>query len=327
MKEAIIKQLLEATDYLSGEELSRVNGVSRTAIWKQIKKLKEEGYEILSVNNRGYKIARLPEGYIREELKMLLKKRSIIKDVRVYNTIDSTNQEAKRLGSGPSIDGLLLISEEQTMGKGRRGRTWLSKKGDGIFMSLLLRPQIQPVHASMLTILAGLAVQKAIVGATGLACKIKWPNDVVVSGKKVCGILTEMSTDMEEIQFVVVGIGVNVNALEMDPEAAPYATSLCMESGKTYERKLLAAAIVEQFELYYMQFIQDCSLEPILSEYNRVCANIGGKVRIESGGSSFVADALRMDESGALVVKLEDGQIKQIHSGEVSVRGLYGYVD
>lgn len=327
MKDKILRQLMEATDYLSGEALSRLNGVSRTAVWKHIKKLKEEGYEILSVTNRGYKLQRMADGYNREEMALLLKDIRFLKDVRVYDTIDSTNQEAKRLGAEAAGEGVLLLSEEQTGGKGRRGRTWLSNKGDGIFMSLLLRPAILPIQASMLTLLAGLAVQRAVSEETGLDSRIKWPNDVVVGGRKVCGILTEMSTDMEEIQYVVVGIGVNVNAASMDCQAAPHGTSLAIEAGMTQDRKRIICAILKEFEALYNTFLESGSLDPFLDNYNRVCVNVGSRVRVEAPGGSYVAEALHMDNTGALVIRMDNGEVRQIHSGEISVRGLYGYVD
>lgn len=327
MKENVLKQLTEATDFISGEEMSKILGVSRTAIWKQIQKLKDEGYTIVSITNKGYKISFVPDLFHVSELKQLLKECQLIDDVFVYESIDSTNKEAKRVAMEGKVTSALLISEEQTLGIGRRGRTWVSQPGIGIYMSLLLKPPIKPLNASMMTLIAGLAVCRAVAELTQLKCQIKWPNDLVLNSKKFCGILTEMSSEMDYINYVVIGIGINVNNTAFDEAIEQIATSLSIEGGRTYSRKEIVAKIVLHFESLYQNFIETESLGFMLEAYNQACINVGRMVKVEINGKAVIGQSLRVEEDGALVIQTEDDQELKIHSGEVSVRGLYGYVD
>lgn len=323
MKDQILELLLSSDDFLSGEAISNRVGISRTAVWKYIQKLKQEGYRIESITNKGYRIIENPEGFVAEELKYMLKGCSLIDDILVFDSIDSTNQEAKRRAN--ELNTALLIAEEQTQGKGRRGRQWISEHGTGIFMSLLLRPKISPVYASCLTLLAGLATQRAINTITGLDVKIKWPNDLVINGKKVCGILTEMSAEMEQIHYVVIGIGMNVNYTSISTEIKDIASSLSVEGEKTYSRKQLVQETIKQFESLYEGFLTNQSLNYVVEDYNSVCVNVGKDVKVDMKDGALVGKALGINESGSLLIDV-DGKIEEISSGEVSVRGLYGYV-
>ena len=207
MKTKILRQLRTTNEYVSGQMLCDELGVSRTAVWKAINQLKEEGYTIEAVQNKGYKITGYPDILTAEEIESQLNPGDTVKKVVYAPEIDSTNNEVRRMAEQGAPEGTLVVAENQTAGKGRRGRRWDSPKGSGIWYSFLLRPEFAPEHASMLTLLAAMAVQNSVKEVTGLDGLIKWPNDIVVNGKKVCGILTEMSTEEDAIRYVVVGIG------------------------------------------------------------------------------------------------------------------------
>lgn len=327
MSKNVLELLIKADGFVSGEEMSKVLSVSRTAIWKQIKKLKDEGYEIESVNNKGYRVINYPDKFVVDELAYLLENSSLVEEIYVYDTIDSTNKEAKRMATSGKINTAVFIAEEQTVGKGRRGRTWVSPKGTGIYMSLLLRPNINPNNASMLTLIAGLAVSKAISLVTSLECMIKWPNDLVLNNKKVCGILTEMSSEIDYVNYVIVGIGMNINLDMIDKELEDKATSLKIEGNEIYNRKSILVHTIKEFEKLYQQFLKTESLDFILDEYNARCINIGKKVKIENKAEVIIAQTKAVTSKGALLVETENNELMSIQSGEVSVRGLYGYVD
>jgi BirA family biotin operon repressor/biotin-[acetyl-CoA-carboxylase] ligase len=326
MREKILEVLLKTSEYISGEELSRLLGVSRTAIWKNIKKLKEEGYTIKSVTNKGYKLLDSPDKLYKEEISVLLKDMKNFNQVFTYDTIDSTNNEAKRSAINNNISSGIFISEEQTEGKGRRGRNWISPLYSGIWMSLLIRPNIHPKSASMLTLMTGLAVTKAINNYTNLKAKIKWPNDIVVNGKKICGILTEMSSEMEYVNYVVVGIGINVNTDFFPEDITNIATSLKIEGKKKYSRKELLVNIIKEFEILYDEFLKNNDLELIREEYNRLCVNVDRDIKVEKSGEIIIGQGLGINSNGELIVKTKENTQIIVTSGEVSVRGLYGYV-
>ena len=243
-----------------------------------------------------------------------------------FDATDSTNIQARRLAEAHAPHGTLVVSDRQDGGKGRRGRSWASPSGVGIWMSLILRPEIAPSSASMLTLAAALAVREGIQEETGLSPLIKWPNDLVLNGKKICGILTEMSTELMEIQYVITGIGINVNQREFPPEIRDTATSLSLEAGRSFRRSSLIAAILKAFEKDYTAFLKTGDLSLLLEEYNACLVNRGKEVCILDPLGEYRAVAEGIDESGSLLVTLPDGTRREIISGEVSVRGIYGYV-
>ena len=236
--------------------------------------------------------------------------------------IDSTNEELKRLAAEGAEHGTALCADYQTSGKGRRGRTWDSPKGDNIYLSILLRPELNPAEASMLTLIGALAVADSIEETTGAVCQIKWPNDLVLDGKKVCGILTEMSSDQGGIRYVIVGIGINVNRSIFPEEIAHMAASIEQGQG----REAIVSSLLFHFEEKYNLFLKQKNLAPFLQEYNERLAGIGRQVQILSGGEGVIRTSHGIDEGGALIVSDEEGNVEKIISGEVSVRGLYGYV-
>lgn len=326
MKEKILKILTEATDHISGETLSKELGVSRTAVWKSINKLKDEGYQIDSIRNKGYRLERNTTELVTDAVRLALPEGSIFETVKVYDTIDSTNTEAKRLWQSGHRGPALIIASEQTQGKGRRGRRWLSPKGECIAVTMLLMPDIPPTHASMLTLIAGLSVCRAVEELTGLHTMIKWPNDLVLGQKKVCGILTEMSAEMDFVHYVLVGTGINVNQMVFDDEIRGIATSLAAEYGKEISRPALIGAVVGAFEELYEVFVREKNLTFMLEDYNKHCINVGRELKVITRQEELIGTGLGINPSGELQIKLKDGTITQVNAGEVSVRGLYGYI-
>lgn len=326
MKGEILKLLKETDGYVSGQELCRRFGVSRTAVWKVVNQLKEEGYEIEAVRNRGYALKGAGDVLSEAELLSCLETEWAGGRTVYFDATDSTNAQAKRLAEAHAPHGTLVVSDRQDGGKGRRGRSWASPSGVGIWMSLILRPEIAPSSASMLTLAAALAVREGIREETGLSPLIKWPNDLVLNGKKICGILTEMSTELMEIQYVITGIGINVNQREFPSEIRDTATSLSLEAGRCFRRSSLIAAILKAFEKDYAAFLKTGDLSLLLEEYNACLVNRGKEVCILDPSGEYRAVAEGIDESGSLLVTLPDGTRREIISGEVSVRGIYGYV-
>lgn len=326
MKTEILKALKNSDTYLSGEQLSQKFGVSRTAIWKYIKQLREEGYEIESVTRRGYRLLQTADRITASEILSRNQASWVGKSIEYFEVTDSTNQRIYDFAEKGREEGLLAVAEEQTGGKGRRGRSWVSPPGTGIWMSLLLRPKVEPQKASMVTIVAALAMTKAMEKITGMEIRIKWPNDVVLNGKKVCGILTEMSAELEEIHYIIVGIGINANTESFPEDIQDRATSIYLESGKKVERAAFIAEFCVQFEQYYERFLEMGNLAFLKEEYESYLINIGREVKIIKKKEERVRKALGINELGELIVAKSDGTTEIIFSGEVSVRGLYRYV-
>ena len=326
MKTEILTLLRERSDYVSGQDLCRRFGVSRTAVWKVIGQLKEEGYEIESVPRKGYRLLQTPDILSESELVSRMDTVWAGRNVHYLPETDSTNQQAKRLAEDGAPHGTLVVADMQTAGKGRRGRSWQQKPGEAIAMSIILRPDFAPEYASMLTLAAADSVAKGIEKVTGMSPMIKWPNDVVLHQKKICGILTEMSAEPDYINHVIIGVGINVNQTEFPEEIAKTATSLCIEMGQTVQRASVIAAVMSYFENYYEKFIQAGDLSAILEEYNDRLVNRNAQVRVLDPKGEFSGTALGINKSGELLVKKEDGSVAEVYAGEVSVRGIYGYV-
>ncbi len=353
MKGEVIKALRECHDYISGQELCERFSVSRTAIWKVINQLKEEGYEIEAVRNRGYRMVedKLNDSMDRETIISHMGTETMGREVVFFSEIDSTNIQAKVQGEKGAVHGTLVVSDSQTLGRGRRGRVWESPEGAGIFMSLLLRPAFAPPKAPMLTLVMALAVTKVIREYLRIDVNIKWPNDIVYNGKKLCGILTEMSTEIDYINYVVIGVGVNANIEEFPEEISEIATSLKLALSHTdshvthVNRSKLIACIMSEFEIQYKHFLGSQNLSFLMDEYNQLLINRNREVRVLEIGNEYNARALGIDENGELLVEVEHEvdhddrretkndikkeikkEIVKVYAGEVSVRGVYGYV-
>ena len=326
MKDKILQVLREADDFISGQEICNRFSVSRTAVWKAIKQLRDEGYSIEAVNNKGYRLEETPDVISAQELGSLLHTQWFGKEILYFDSIDSTNNELKRQAEKGVKHGLLAVAEEQTAGRGRRGHAWVSPPGTGIWFSFLLKPEISPDKASMLTIVAAMAVSGAIREVTGLDAQIKWPNDIVVNGKKICGILTEMGTNGVKINYVLIGVGINVNLKEFPEEMQDKATSLILEGGHEYDRNHVIAQVMKYFEINYEKFIQTCDFTHLLDDYHRILANLNQPVRVIDGDRSFEGICRGIDEKGELLVERQNKEVVKVSAGEVSVRGLYSYV-
>lgn len=326
MKDKVLAFLKEQEDYRSGEEISQRIGVTRAAIWKAIKKLQGDGYEIESSTKRGYKLIKSPDAITPSEIKHNLNTKVLGQDIYYKEEIESTNDKAKALAREGAKEGLLVIADSQSQGKGRLGRNWESPARTGIWMSLVLRPQIVPQYASQLTLIAGLSMCEVIQEVTGLEARIKWPNDIVINGKKVCGILAEMSAEIEGINYIILGIGVNVN-MKHFPKELPYASSLALEGKREYTRKAIVKKFLEKFESEYINYKKHPSLAPFIERYEKSCITLHRTVKLLMGNETVIAEATGINNEGELLVILEDGISKTVTSGEVSVRGLYDYID
>ena len=325
VKTEILKAIKEENGFVSGQELCDRFGVSRTAVWKAIGQLKEEGFQIEAVRNKGYRLLSSDDVITEAEL-MSSMEGGFIKKIVYYEETDSTNIRARKLAEEGASDGTLVVTDFQSAGRGRRGRMWVSPSGTGIFMSLILRPDILPSSASMLTLVAALAVYDGIKEMTGLETVIKWPNDIVAEGKKLCGILTEMSAELEGIHYVVTGIGINANMTEFPEEVGEAATSLRILTGGPVRRSRLIAAVMKAYEEYYEKFKSCGSLTGLMDVYNEHMANLGREVKVLDPVGAYTGKALGIDEKGELIVEKADGKVVRVVSGEVSVRGIYGYV-
>ena len=332
IKTSILRMIRQSSGYVSGQSLCEALGVSRTAVWKYVNQLKEEGYEFDAVSNKGYRIVKYPDIITREEIESMLPEGLAVTNVVYYHETDSTNTRAKQAAEDGEKSGTLFITECQTGGRGRRGRTWESPAGSGIWMSLLLRPEIKPFDASMLTIVAAMGMKDAIeeiigagAGQGEIHCKIKWPNDIVLGDRKICGMLTEMSAETDWINYVVIGIGVNVNTTEFDDSIKDTASSILLQTGSSVKRSDVVVAFARHFSRYYEEFLKECNLSGLADDYNKALINVGRDVKIVERDGSFVAKAVGIDETGSLIVE-KDGDTIRIVAGEVSVRGLYGYV-
>lgn len=330
-REEILKALREAGGWLSGQELCGRLQVSRTAVWKAVTRLREEGYQIESVQNRGYRLLESPDVLTEAEIGSRLTTKVMGRNCFCLKETDSTNIQAKKLAEEGAPHGTLVCAEQQNLGRGRRGRAWSSPPGEAVYMSLLLRPGIRPEHASMLTLVMGLAAAKAcqeVMEEAGSGpvpqIGLKWPNDLVIDGKKAAGILTEMSTELGCIHYVVIGVGINVNT-ERFPEELTQAVSLRQAGKRVYSRPGLIALCMEKFEGYYEQFEKTEDLSLLKEEYERLLVNRNRRVRVLEPENEYLGTALGISDSGELLVRREDGRVEEVYAGEVSVRGVYGY--
>lgn len=329
MREKIIKLLMEhSNQHVSGEKLSDKLKVSRTAIWKNINILKEEGYKIESLPRKGYILRGTPDLLSEIEIQNGLQTKIIGKEIVHFDSIPSTNDSAKEFALQKAKEGLVITAEEQLKGRGRRGRTWESPKGTGIWMTILLRPDIPPSQGPKFTLLSAVAVAKSIKEVTGLNAKIKWPNDIIIDNKKVCGILTEMNAEIDFVNYIIIGIGVNVNAMKDDfpIEVQQRAISLAKAIGKKVSRQDIVRKILENVEKRYLAFMQDMDFENILKEWKELSCNLGKQVRATLNGEELIGIAVDINKDGSLILRTEERGIIEITYGDVMVRGIDDYI-
>ena len=321
MRSQILNLLKQAGDnFLSGEYLAETLNVSRTAIWKHIKALRDSGYDIESVPRNGYRLLHSPDLLSAEEMKNSLSTKILGSDIKYFTTTDSTNNQAKKLAMDGAVDGTIVISEEQNGGRGRLSRSFFCPKYKGIWFSVILRPDFLPQEAPKCTLLAAVAVTKAIYDVTGVKVGIKWPNDILYNGKKLVGILTEMSAEMERINYIVLGIGIDVNiSVEETPEdIRDIMTSLSQITGKKVSRLELLNKLLYHLEQLYIM-AQKQSFAPILDEWRKYSITLNQEIKVISGNDVTYGEAVDIDDDGALLVKI-NGQIKRVLAGDVSIR-------
>ena len=333
MKREEILTLLRQGKTVSGEELSRRFALSRTAVWKTVDALRRDGYAIEARTGLGYRLTGTPDTLTETEIRSFLGPTRIIgRKLLCFDEIDSTNTYLKKYSLTDTTDGTVAVANGQTAGRGRMERTFQSPKDKGIYLSVLLRPQLPPKRLLPVTAMTGVAVCAAVERICGVRPGLKWPNDPILGNRKLCGILTEMSWEGESgrLQCLVVGIGVNVSQEEADfsPEVAKMATSIVRELGRPVSRPALAAAMIEELDGMYAALLSG-DLSAYLAAFRRDCVNLGRRVRLVSPQTQEeeVATATGIDERFGLIVRDSTGQERTICSGEVSVRGLYGYLD
>lgn len=327
MKRKILEVLKKNRNkFISGEHLSNQLGVTRTSIWKHINSLKKQGYKIESISRKGYKLLEAPDILSREELLIELESSRLGNSIHTFETVDSTSNYAKKLALDGAVEGTIVISNRQTGGRGRLGKGWVSKSNTSIFMSMILRPAIYPNEAAKITEITAGAVASAITKVTNLETGIKWPNDIILDNKKVCGILTEMSAELNNINYIIVGIGINVNIDEFPEEISDVATSIKKVLGTEVSKKDILINVVKEFEELYYDFIHTGSLKKTVDICKEKSVTLGKTVRVINKEGTIVAKAIDITENGELVIKKDDGAIIKVISGEVSVRGIDSYV-
>lgn len=322
MRQAILKLLLEREgQYVSGEEISTKLSVSRTAIWKQINIIKEKGYIIESSPRVGYRLLERPDILVPEELKILLPTPGFVREIHVYDQLSSTNDLAKKMAAEGAGEGTVVIAEQQLKGRGRMGRPWFSRPGSGLWFSLILRPDIPPYQAPRLIFVIAVAVCRALRLHTALEAAIKWPNDILISGKKVCGILTEMSAEIDKLDYVVAGIGINVRFTELSPELRETAIALEEAGAKNLRRTNLLMSVLKELETEYKSYLT-AGFPGVLKRWRQYDCTLGHEVMVSSQEESYSGRAVDINEEGCLMVKTTQGEIHTVVVGDVSLRRI-----
>jgi len=323
-RSAILTMLRNRTgQFVSGEELGRQLSISRTAVSKQIQKLRLEGYDIESTVSQGHRLLRLPDLLRPEEVCPRLTTNIMGSEIYYFSEIGSTNDEAKKRAVAGCPEGTLVITETQLGGRGRLSRGWFSPVAKGIWFSVVLRPPFPPQEAPKCTLMAAVALNRAIRDITGIRCGIKWPNDILCNGRKLVGILTEMSAEMDAINHIVIGMGINVNidAEEIPPDLKEIATSISMESGAAVSRIDLFIRVLERLEELYLQ-VRSSGFAAVLDVWREESITLGRMVNVIAPDKSFVGKALDIDGDGALLVETEQG-VERVLAGDVSIRPVF----
>lgn len=306
---------------VSGADLAQRLGVSRAAIWARIEELRTLGYDIEASPHRGYRLLGAPDLLHADDLVARLGRTRVIgRDVQVFEETTSTNDVIEKLAQAGVQEGVVVFAESQTKGRGRLGRRWISPPHKGLWFSVLLRPKLQPQAVTRLTIVTAAAVARAIHRETGVVTAIKWPNDILVGGKKLVGILTELNAELDTVKYVIIGIGVDVNldANELPPELRAIATSLKIESGSACDRAALAAAILRELDEDYARLIRG-EFKAVADDWVERCTTIGSNVTIHIGDRRVSGRAEALDADGALLLRSEHGRLERIIGGDVTL--------
>ncbi len=320
MNEKLIELLKSSNDYISGEEISKEFGLTRASVWKHIKALKELGYEIEGVSRKGYKLISCPDIIVPSEISSYLNTKFMGREVFYFQEISSTNDYGKTL-EGKAKNGALVVSETQVGGKGRLGRVWKSPKG-GLWFSLYLTPSIEPMKASKITQVAAAALVKVLYEEFNINAKIKWPNDVYINNKKATGILTEMKCEMERINYLIVGIGINVNIEPCDfhEDVKDTATSIFIEAGKKINRTELLGKFLNTFEELYIDVVDNNNFSNVVNICRTHSLLINKQVYWIVGNNVTPVKCLGINDEGELIVKTEDGNVTNVISGEITTK-------
>lgn len=313
MLEQILYRLKENTGYLSGEEISRDLNISRAGIWKYIQELRKIGYDIVAVPHLGYQLKSSPDKLFAHEIKFNLKTKRIGKKIFYFNSIGSTMDEAFSQALKGEDDGTVICAETQTKGRGRLGRSWSSPKSKGIYFSVILRPKLPPSQVPQLTLMSAVAVAEAIKKVSGLDAQIKWPNDLLIDNKKLVGILTEMSADMDRIKFVIIGIGVNVNVNSGLP---PHATSLKIKTNQNFSRVTMMKEILQSLEHWYHLFHKE-GFDPVMHRWKDLSLTLGRFIKISDPGQTVQGEAIDIDSDGGLLIRSDSGLVVKKMTGDV----------
>ncbi|WP_244834884.1 biotin--[acetyl-CoA-carboxylase] ligase [Clostridium sp. BJN0001] len=322
MEEKILEKLKTADNYISGEALSSLLNITRSAVWKHIKSLKNKGYKIEGISNRGYKLLSCPDILSSNELSPLLKTKTLGRNIIHFDDIDSTNTEAKKLAQNNAPSGSIVISETQNSGSGRFKRVWTSPKG-GIWFTLILRPEIVPQQAPKITQIAAAAMNKTL-NEKNIDTKIKWPNDIILNNKKICGILCEMKCDMDIIHYMIVGIGLNVNISResFDDDLFKTASSLMIEKKKTFSRAEILASFLKNFEDMYDSFVEKNDLTETINICRENSNTFGRKAKLITLNNEEIVTCIGISDSLNLIVKDSSGTEREILSGEISFKTI-----
>ena len=305
--------------FVSGAELSQRLGITRAAIWARIEELRQLGYEISASPHQGYQLQSVPDRLVADDLIGLVAGNHVIgRDIRVFEETNSTNDIVEKLARDGVKEGAVVFAEAQTRGRGRLGRKWLSPARRGLWFSVLLRPDLRPQAATQLTVAAATALCRAIRAQTELTPQVKWPNDILINGRKVAGVLTELAAEIDHVKHLILGIGVDVNltASEFPAELKKVATSLKIESGRHLNRLDLAAAILRELDADYHR-IQRGRFAEVADEWEEQCITLGHRVRIHIGNREITGRAEALDDDGALLVRTEHGHLERIIGGDV----------
>lgn len=322
-RESILKKLSECKgEFISGEAIRHDLNISRIAVWKHIINLREDGYHIEAVSNRGYRLKGLCDIYDKSAVASQLNTKLLGKNLIFLDEVDSTNNQLKRLSVAGSEEGTTVIARMQRAGRGRRGRVWCSEDGKGVFMSVLLKPDIPPDEVQAITLAASSAVCKVIEPYTNIKPGIKWPNDILLQEKKVCGILTELVAEPDTLNSIILGIGVNVYGKKEDrpDDIKEIATSLSEHSDIEISISRLVVGILEELEDLYLDFLGRGSTSKFLDIWRYFSVTLGSNIIVNQAGKEWQAKALDILDNGCLLVETHDGKQEAISSGEISIR-------
>jgi BirA family biotin operon repressor/biotin-[acetyl-CoA-carboxylase] ligase len=307
-----------STIVISGARIAREIGVSRSTVWRLVGRLRELGVKAKGRPATGYFLEQVPDILMPDMLKQRLKGGLFGKRIHHFFKTDSTNRVALELGQAGEPEGAVVLAEEQTAGRGRAGRAWASERAAGIYVTLLLRPKLAPVQAPLLTMMAGLSTRAAVEAVTGLNVDLKWPNDLLIRGKKAGGILTEMHAEPSQIRLVIVGVGLNVNQEKFTGELAERATSLRIETGKFHSRMELLVRLLREFEADYNRFLRE-GLASVVARFESASSYVRGKrVRVSNGVESYTGTTAGLGPEGLLQVEREDGRLMTVIAGDVA---------